>query len=78
MVPPGHDDDDVAVVDGRLGFFQISRRDHFPVLLRNVQDGPVAEEPIGRDGGQVGALLDEMDRGIHVRTGVHHRGGPPS
>ena len=60
-----------------LAFSQVGGGDHFPVLLGDVQDGAIAEEAVGRDGGQVGALLDEMEGSVHVRAGVHDRDDPP-
>ena len=71
VMPAGDDDHDVALFDARLGVLEVGGGDDFPGLLGNVEDAAVAEEAVGGDGRQVGALLDEVEGSVHVGAGVH-------
>ena len=72
VMPAGDDDDDVALLAPQAcGLLQVGGGDDLPVLLGNVEHRAVAEVTVGRDGRQVGTLLDEMKRRVHVSAGVH-------
>jgi hypothetical protein len=48
-----------------------------PWAFRYIQDAPVAEEPLRRNGGQISSLLDQMERSIHVGARMQDGGDLP-